>query len=169
MKQVSAGFVCIFLFSEQKRWCRPVKPSQAKPHCGVAFNGSNLSILIFQKEKAHQTVCFSFCCSCTLLILVVGTGTGQICLQFSFPWKENLWSRSVEPSRAALIRTAFSFSNLSAHNKNPNPYGFGFSLLLVHTLDITIQLIKSFQIPVFFIRWGIFSRILCFFINSTSR
>ena len=53
--------ICLhFSFLREKRWCRPVKPSRAKPHCGVAFNGSNLSILIFQKEKAHRLVCFFF-------------------------------------------------------------------------------------------------------------
>jgi len=35
-------------------------------------------------------------------------------VQNSFLWKEFLWCRSVKPSRAALIRAAFSFSNLSA-------------------------------------------------------
>ena len=45
--------------------------------------------------------------------LLKSGSTGQICLQFSFPWKENLWSRSVKPSRAALIPAAFRSSNLS--------------------------------------------------------
>ena len=40
-------------------------------------------------------------------------GTGQICLQFSSRGEENLLCRSVEPSRAALIRAAFRFSNPS--------------------------------------------------------
>ena len=63
-----------------------------------------------------------------MAISCIDGGTGQICLHFSFPWKENLWSRTDGAVRAALIRAAFSFSNLSAHNKNPNPNGFGFLL-----------------------------------------
>ena len=63
--------------------------------------------------------------------------------------------RSVKPSRAALIRAAFSSSNLSVHNKNPNPNGFGFLLLLVYTLDITLRHLKQpaeFQKVKYFVR-----------------
>ena len=80
--------------------------------------------------------------------------TGQIWLQFSFLWKENCWSRSVKPSRAVLIRTAFSFSNLSFHKqKRHTPKGVCLFVIRVQFRYFSVAQVPARFVCIFLPDW----------------
>ena len=84
MPTVETGIcrICLhFSFLREKRWCRPVKPSRANPHCGLAFNGSNLAVLFLQKENAHRLVCVFFLSLVYTLDITLGTLKKTVTLQ----------------------------------------------------------------------------------------
>lgn len=122
-----------FLWKDFLR-CRRGPTQRAIVHRTIAFSFSNLSFLFLQNKKdILLDVLFILLLVYTLDIIHRDRYRPDL-VQISFLWKEILWCRSVKPSRAALIRAAFSFSNLSA-------------LFLQTKNDLSKQVVFCLEVP----------------------
>ena len=102
---------------------------------------TKFDFLIHSIKQSERKIHLSKESAIPIGIAVLGRITGQICLHFRH--RRKLRFASVQPSAAALVRTAFDCSNPSIAKKKAHPFGRAFFLELLARFELATSSIPT--------------------------